>query len=303
MSLLLMRASPFRQILSIPGTVALYLPYMDVVGKAYSSLTVSFMSSYLEHILVRNNGETSGYIRSSGFRWPVGAKMSARALVRKKEYSYVIVGFGNTSSDLKITVNLDTGEYTTSENSAYFDTIEASVTYVPNENAWDILIVAQIKSRFVQYAWVIGSPDGSYDYEGDGSSGVYLLDGHCGYGDAPLGAVRVGIPQSVVDRSGLGNTVQNGATSGTDASDFAWSHVSGYFDGVDDVIANEPVAEYTLYAWGATNSALGWVSEIPATAGYWFGGIRMSRTPGASEEARLKACIATILAGQGVSLA
>ena len=113
----------------------------------------------------------------------------------------------------------------------------------------------------------------------------------------------VGLSQSVVDRSGLGNTVQNGATSGADASDFAWTHVSGYFDGVDDVLSNEPEAEYALYAWGATNSALGWVSAIPETAGYWFGGIRMSRTPGASEEARLKANIATLLAGQGVTLA
>lgn len=281
--LLLMRASPLRSILSTSGLVAAYFPWMDMAGR--NVLPVGgedFQTEWLGFsgvtpVITGNqadpDGGTSAYrIQTTGGSSvvkyttttpPVAGSNGIGGIWYKVNSGKVRFGLANLNTDLL-----------TSTSWAYVSFTGAATPrfYIGVESVSDNLDVTvyQPQANLGQL----------YPYS------------------AP-----VGFSQSVVDRSGLANHAQLGSTAGADTNDPTWSPVSLYFDGVDDVIANEPVADYALYAWGATNSALGWVSEIPATAGYWFGGIRMSRTPGASEEARLKANIATLLAGQGVTIA
>jgi hypothetical protein len=302
MSLLLMRASPFRQIISTPGLVALYLPWMDVYGRnvsqyltqpsLFANLTRSdatYMETSATGAHVCNIDRTGNSSMTYQYRvkiTPIGRKrfllghgqLTTWAIFDTSLVSVIAQGAG--VFDARITSNGD-GTYNLSIGILQGYSYPGLYTMPDNATTADNRSFAGDTGKgFIMHEWQVNLGSTLYPYS------------------AP-----VEYSQSVVDQSGLGNAVQRGSTSAEDTNDPLWSPVSLYFDGVDDVVSNEPSASYILYAWGATNTVFGWATEIPATAGYWFGGIRMSRTPGASEEARLKANIATILAGQGVSVA
>lgn len=285
--LLLMRGSPLRSILSTSGLVAAYLPYMDVVGKnilPVGSADGSDPSKWGIYMWDNVASITTGRPDPDG---GTSAFRVTNSVVGENSIKFggpVLTLYGTVCAGLWIKSNKSGQKWGISS----IDT-----TMVGSE--WQYISATKASSGSCRLYFTSPAPDEGIDIE--------IYQPQTNLGQLYDYSAPVGLSQSVVDRSGLGNTVQRGSTSGADTNDPSWSPVSLYFDGVDDVVANEPVADYALYAWGATNSALGWVSEIPATAGYWFGGIRMSRTPGASEEARLKANIATLLAGQGVTIA
>jgi len=113
----------------------------------------------------------------------------------------------------------------------------------------------------------------------------------------------VGLSQTLLDYSGKGNhaTLGSNATQ-VDTADPTWT-AKGLYLGADDLIAYTP-STYNLLTWGSTATTYGWVDAIPATtAGYFFGALLINRTPSAGEQTMLKANLATILAGQGVTLA
>ena len=276
--------TPLAQLLSTPGLVACYLPYRDVVGRNLLPVgsedfqTGWAASSGASLTLTGNQADPDGGTNAYRIQTTGGTSV----------VKYLMPSGGNHSASNAI----------------------GGIWYKVNSG----------KVRFGLAAWHTGFlTDADWTFVSfTGSSNVrfYIgvesasdnLDVTVYHPQANLGQLYpysppVGQSQSLIDYSPQGNHAQLGSTAGADTNDPKWSHVSLYFDGVDDSIANEPTADYALYAWGATNSAFGWVSSIPVTTGYWFGGIRMNRTPGASEEARLKANIATLLAGQGVSVA
>jgi len=282
--LLLMASSPLRYLLSIPGTVALYLPYMDVVGRNLLPVgsedfqTEWLVSSGVTPVITGNqadpDGGTSAYrIQTTGgtsvvkhrTTTPPGTGSNGIGGIWYKVNSgKVRFGLANLNTDLLTSTSWAYVSFTGGASPRF---------YIGVESASDNLDITVYQPQIN-----LGQ---LYPYS------------------AP-----VGLSQSVVDRSGLGNHAQLGSTSGVDTNDPLWTHVSNYFDGVDDVYSNWPEAEYELHAWGNTINSFGWVSAVPTeTVGHYFGGILLNRTPGAGEEARIKGAMRALLASRGVALA
>jgi len=277
--------SPLYSITHIPGTVALYDPFMDVYGRNVSVSGADFQTGWWDFSDVvctviggqpDPDGGNNAYRIQSG---PSSSRVRRYSSTRPKVASVVSCGLW----------------YKVNAGAVWFGKF-AQQTSLLTEALWTHVAYTSSNNNLREYIGV-NYKDDSLDVT------VYHPQSNLGPILHPY-SPPAGLPKILTDRSGHGNHAQLGSTSGEDTNDPLWTHVSNYFDGVDDVYSNWPEAEYELHAWGNTINSFGWVSAVPTeTVGHYFGGILLNRTPGAGEEARIKGAMRALLASRGVALA
>jgi len=307
--LLLMASSPLRYLQSIPGTVALYLPWRDVYGRNVatprwsniSGLTTSDDYEFYETTDDSSHSVRMFYITNMPMAdmdmWmsvtftPIGRKrflldpVMCKVIVDVDTMSVISYDSIRTSSDDIFLKDNSDGSYTL--------TVKELIKYYDSGiNKWFSLMPDNATEA------------GDRTYVGDVTKGMIIHKYQCNYGFLYPYSEPSGLSQILLDYSGNGNHAMLGTTAGVDTNDPAWGSVLNHFDGIDDVYSNWPDAEYELHAWGSAINSFGWVSAVPTeTPGHYFGGILLNRTPGAGEEARIKGAMRALLASRGVALA
>ena len=310
--LLLMRGSPLRQLLSTSGLVACYLPYMDVYGRNIANASPSLWNhSYNSTTkkLTRNENFTTGNARFTGDVIN-DTRSVLRVWVSKAEYDYcrVETRSGHTSSGWAWFVfDLTTGAVTDEQEGGCSSVINSKeIVWDGDMSAWRVTVDYTYLYTTAGSASIYGTPDGTYDYTGDGTSGMYVHQWQHNLGTTlyPYSAPE-GLPQTVVDRSGNGNDRQLGSTAGVDADDPAWGAGGKWltFDGVDDIIADGPSATTTWSLLGDPHgNALGWVrGKRTNVGGRMYAELRFNRVPTEAERVKLFRNVQTLLVGQGVT--
>lgn len=226
------------QLLRTPGLVGAYFPYMDVVGRnvlgtgaeAFPLSGGSRWYTYCGYFggsgcpTVTVTAQGDGTYRLTA---PIaeGAPSDIRLL-------YAYYALANVPYQLSLWAKANAGN----PKIRLFD-IEPSLT-----------------STWTQYTNSYTNTGGAtrfiYIYAGSGEA----LDVTVGFPQLNLGSTLypysapVGLSQSVVDRSGLGNTIQRGSTSGADANDPSWEANALLYD--SDDIAYSPVISSMSHSSG-----------------------------------------------------
>lgn len=85
------------------------------------------------------------------------------------------------------------------------------------------ITISQATADYITFVFGVLDSLGTFSYTGDGVSGAYFSSPQANFGQLYPYAPPSGLPQSLTDYSGHGNTFQLGSAAGSDTNDPAWS--------------------------------------------------------------------------------
>jgi len=221
--------SPLAYLSFIPGTVAAYFPWMDVVGRNVGYLTTAGMpTSRMTH--------TSGSFYETAEAGTHNISVGKTGTAGLYSMSVTFTPIGRRRFMMGVVGVVDTTSVSVISKDAWVD----DIAIVANGDG-SFTVNSYMDERASQSLFMYSLPDDATGFDdrefiGDVTKGFTLHEWQVNLGLTlhPY-TPPAGLSQILTDRSGQGRNAQLGSTSGGDTNDPRWSHVSNYFDGVDDV--------------------------------------------------------------------